>query len=115
MVGVPAAADIELLVRFLQHLGNFRIAFALLEKAVEVNRAPALGKGDMRFGGQFLVAEKQRAMVEKGLTDLCKFPIIQPRHIDIFDDRADRVTGFGNLHIALRSEPAHTGTDFMLV
>ena len=55
---MPAAADIDLLVRFLEHFGNFRIAVAPLEEAVEVDRAPSFGEGNMVFGGELLVAEE---------------------------------------------------------
>lgn len=91
---MPAATDIELLVGFLEHFGNFGIAFAALEEAVEINRTPALGEGDMLFRCQFLIAKEQRAVIEKRAANVGKLLVAQGGDIDILDDRTHRLAGF---------------------
>ena len=65
VVGVPAAADVGLLLRLLAHLGDFRIAVNGGEEPIDVDRRPAARELDMLLGRERLVAEEDDAMVWK--------------------------------------------------
>src|SRR5215469_12169153 len=57
VIGVPAAADIAGLLRFLAHFGDHWVARHPREKAVDVDRGEALGEAHMLLRRQMLVAE----------------------------------------------------------
>ena len=59
---MPAAADILLLVRFLQDLSDFGVPVHVSDEAIDVDRCELLGKRHMRFGRYVLVSEKEHAV-----------------------------------------------------
>ena len=94
MVGVPAAADVGLLVRLLAHLGDHRIAVDRFEEAVDVDRAPALGEGDVLLGRDVLVAEEDDAIAVEGVAHFDKLFVAQaPSEIDTVDLGTQRRRG----------------------
>ena len=69
VVGMPAAADIARLLRLLAHLGDHRMAGHGREEPVDVDRAEALGDGDVLLRRQLLVAEEDDAVCSEGVPD----------------------------------------------
>ncbi|MBA7683896.1 hypothetical protein ES703_92282 [subsurface metagenome] len=78
MVGVPAAADIGFLVRFLAHFRYLRIAGRRLEEPVDVDGPEALREGDVLFGSDGLVPEEDHAVFVEGGTQLFDIGIVEP-------------------------------------
>ena len=58
MIGMPAIADIALLLRLLADLGNHRVARHSRKEAVDIDLANTARKGDMLLRRQPLVAKK---------------------------------------------------------
>jgi len=78
------------LLRFLAHLGDHRIAGHRGEEAVDVNRRKALGKSDVLFRREVLVAEKDDAVFAERAADLGEgFSGDRPVQIDPVDLCAD--------------------------
>src|SRR5580692_5832985 len=67
VVGMPAIADIALLLRLLAHLGDHRMTGHCYEEAIYVDRAKALGEPDMLLGRQSLITEEDDAVFAKGV------------------------------------------------
>ena len=67
MVGVPTRADVGFLRGFLAYFGDQRITVTGFEKAVDVDLPPALGKGNVLFGADLLVAQEDDTIIDKGL------------------------------------------------
>jgi hypothetical protein len=83
VVGVPAAADVGLLLGLFAHLGDLGIALHRGEEAVDVDRRPAPGELDMLLGRELLVAEEDDAMLGEGVLYLAPLPIAHRRHVDV--------------------------------
>ena len=64
---MPGRTDIAFLVGLLAHFGNHRIIIGRLEEAIDVDIAPAFGKGDVLLRSELLVAQKNHAIVDEGL------------------------------------------------
>ena len=90
MIGVPAAADIALLLRLFAHLGDYRIAGHMRKEAVDVDRPKALGNRDVLLRREALVAEEHDAVFAERATDLAERLVAHgPRQIDAADLRTD--------------------------
>jgi hypothetical protein len=57
MIGMPAIADIALMLRLLAHLGDHRVARRRGREAVGVDRAKGPREGDMLLRAHLLVAK----------------------------------------------------------
>ena len=91
VVGVPAIADVLLLLWLLTHFGDHRIAGHRRKEAVDVDAAKAAGKAEVLLRRQLLVAEENDAVLAKGVADfgqrrLCR----RCRQIDVADLGANR-------------------------
>jgi hypothetical protein len=83
VVGVPAAADVGLLLLLLAHLGDFRIARRRHEELVDVDRSPAARERDVLLGRQLLVAKEDHAFVVEDAAKLVPLVIAEVlRQID---------------------------------
>src|SRR5258708_6598502 len=76
---MPAIADIALLLRFLAHLGDHRVAGCRGKEPIDVDVAKATGEGDMLLRGQMLIAEKDDTVFAKYTADLGQFEIARRR------------------------------------
>ena len=63
VVGMPAAADVGLMLRLLQHHRHARLLRDGGEEAVDVDRAEPARRGQLAVRRQFLVAEEHHAML----------------------------------------------------
>jgi hypothetical protein len=63
VVGVPAAADIRLLIWPLPHLGYFRIPGDRLEEAVDIDRPKGARKSQMLLRCECLIAKENHTMI----------------------------------------------------
>ncbi len=62
MIGVPTAANIVFLVRFLGDQSNLRVIWMRGEEAVDVYVSKSLGKGDMILFAGVLISKKDDAV-----------------------------------------------------
>jgi hypothetical protein len=82
VVGVPAAADIGLLLGLLAHFGDLGMALHGLEEAVDVDRRPAARELEVLLGRELLVAEEDDAMLGEGRLHLIPLAIAHRLDID---------------------------------
>ena len=82
VIGVPAAADVDLLVGFLQDLGDLRVALHRVEEAVDVDRAEALGEGDVVFGFELLAAKEDDPVFAEGAFDGAERVVVDLAQVD---------------------------------
>ena len=67
VIGVPAAADIVLVVRFFAHLCDRGVARNRREEAIDVDRTETLGEGDVLLRRERLIAEEHDAILAEGV------------------------------------------------
>ncbi len=82
MIGVPAAADVELLIGLLANLGDLRVAGVRLEELVDVDGTPALGEGDVLLGRDALIAKEDHAELPVRIPDALPVAVRQLCQID---------------------------------
>jgi hypothetical protein len=82
VVGVPAAADVGLLLGLLAHLGDLRIARHRLEEPVDVDRRPAPREFHVLLGRELLVTEEDDAMLGEGRLNLVPLAIAHRLDVD---------------------------------
>ena len=85
MVGVPCAADVGFLIRLLADDRDFRVFLFQREILVDVDLTPALGKGDVFFGGKLLLAKHRHAVFVDQLLDLIHRFALYLRKLDSGD------------------------------
>ena len=87
---MPGGADIVLLMGFLADFGDLGMAVHGAEEAVDIDRAPDPGEGDMLLGRQRLAAKEDDAVPVKGAADVRDLGRRQgPRQIDAVNFGAD--------------------------
>ena len=70
MIGMPAIADIALLLRLFAHLGDHRIARDRRKEAVDVDRAKTAREGHVLLRRQLLVAKEHDPVLAQRPPDL---------------------------------------------
>ncbi len=91
MVGVPAIADIALLLRLLAHLGDHRVARHGGKETVDVDPAKRAREGDMLLRRQLLVAKEHDPIFAQRPPDLGQFRLAGRRcEIDAGNLSADK-------------------------
>ena len=96
VVGVPAAADIVLLVRLLQHGRDFGMGLGRPEEAVDVDLDLAR-EGDLGVRVQRLVAEEQHAVAPQRQPDRRRLIRPDGPQVDIVDEGPDPAAGGRNV------------------
>ena len=79
MIGVPFANNIGFLIGFFSHFGDNGILSYARKKSVDIDIAPALGKCDVLFLGEGLIAKEYHAIIRKGPIDLSELFIVETR------------------------------------
>src|SRR3981189_3308525 len=69
-VGVPAAAEIALLLRLLANLDDLRVLRHPFDEIVDLELAKAMPEGEMLLRGQVLVLKEDDEVLEQGRADL---------------------------------------------
>ena len=69
VIGMLRAADIFLLVGFLAYFGDLRVLRDRGKKPVDDDGREGLGKGDVLFRGDVLIAEKQDSVFAQGAVE----------------------------------------------
>ena len=68
VIGMPTAADIAFVMRFLQYLRHLGITVDVTKEPVDVDIPKLLRDGDVLLGGQVLVPEKQHTVFTQRFT-----------------------------------------------
>ena len=91
MIGMPAIADIALLLRLLAHFRDHRKARHGSEEAIDVDVAEAAGESDVLLRRQLLVAEEHNPILAQSSPDHGQLGLVGGcREIDPGDLGADR-------------------------
>jgi hypothetical protein len=90
MVGVPAPADVDLLIRLLSDFGDLGVVGNCTEETIHIDPSPALGEGNVLLGGQFLVAKKDDTVFSMGLSKLFKSRIREIGYVYVVNYGSER-------------------------